>query len=148
MPFNPFTPDLLVEVDTTNNIFMGHFLVRYEFGGVESRVKPYGEGLVGLHYLFTQTSIGDDVDDDFTSTNFDDTAPSFGVGGGVLIGLVRGTGGLFRLDLNLGARYFFGGDAAYLTEGAVIRGDGTVTYDLSESDTNLLATNIGIIFSF
>jgi hypothetical protein len=144
-PIAPDIPELIVEVDTSNNILTAHFVARYEFGN--SRIRPYVEGLVGIHYLWTQTSIDDD-DDDISSTNFDDTTGSFGGGGGVLIGLFRPAGGMFGIDLDLGARLMFGGDARYLTEGSIIRENGTVTYLVSESETNLLITNFGVVFSF
>jgi hypothetical protein len=143
-PIAPDIPELIVEVDTSNNILTAHFVARYEFG--RSRLRPYVEGLVGIHYLWTQTSI-DDSDDDISSTNFDDTTGSFGGGGGILIGLFR-PAGAFGIDLDLGARLMSGGDARYLTEGSIIRENGTVTYLVSESSTNLLITNFGVVFSF
>lgn len=146
-PIGPDIPELTVEVDTTNNILTAHFLIRYEFGRYDSRVKPYVEGLAGLHYLWTQTSINDS-DDDISSTNFDDTTGSFGAGGGVLIGLHQHPSGAFRIDLDLEARFLAGGNASYLTEGSIIRNNGTVTYLVTESATNLFTTNFGIVFSF
>jgi hypothetical protein len=144
----PDLPDLIVDVDTTNNILTTHFLVRYEFGGVESRIKPYLEGLIGFHYLWTQTSVDDSTEGTLSSTNFSDTTGSFGAGAGVLIGLYRAAGGVLRIDLDLGARWLSGGDARYLTEGAIIRENGTITYLVSESETNLVTANIGVLFSF
>jgi hypothetical protein len=147
-PLGPDIPDVIVEVDTNNNILMAHFLVRYEFGRLEARVKPYAEGLVGIHYLWTQTSIDDSDDDDFATTNFDDTTGSFGAGGGVLIGLYHAPIGAFNIDLDLGVRFMAGGEARYLTEGSIIRDNGNVTYLVSESDTHIITTNFGVIFSF
>lgn len=146
-PISPEIPELIVDVNTSNNILAAHFLVRYEFGKYESRIRPYAEGLVGLHYLWTQTSI-DDSNDEISSTNFDDSTGSFGAGGGVLIGLYRAEVGFFRFDLELGARWLKGGDASYLTEGSIIRENGNVTYVVTESSTNLFITNFGIVFSF
>jgi hypothetical protein len=103
--------------------------------------------LVGLHYLWTQTSIDDD-DDDISSTNFDDTTGSFGAGGGVLVGLYRAPMGAFDIDLDIGVRFLAGGEARYLTEGSIIRENGNVTYLVSESDTHLFTANFGVMFSF
>jgi hypothetical protein len=145
-PISPDIPELIVEVDTSNNILAAHFLVRYEFGRYESRIRPYAEGLVGLHYLWTQTSI-DDSDDDISSTNFDDSTGSFGGGGGVLIRLNNAVDP-FQIDLELGARFLAGGNASYLTEGSIIRENGNVIFRVTESETNLLVTNFGVVFSF
>ncbi|MCI0445876.1 outer membrane beta-barrel protein, partial [bacterium] len=62
---SPDIPELIVDVQTSNNILATHFLARYEFLRYESRIRPYVEGLVGLHYLWTQTSI-DDSDDEIS----------------------------------------------------------------------------------
>lgn len=146
-PLSPDIPELIVDVNTSNNILAAHFVVRYEFGRYESRIRPYAEGLAGIHYLWTQTSI-DDSDDEISSTNFDDSAGSFGAGGGLLIGLHRTEVGYFRFDLDLGVRLLNGGDASYLTEGSIIRENGTVTYVVTKSSTNLFITNFGVVFSF
>ncbi|MCI0446511.1 hypothetical protein L0152_25290, partial [bacterium] len=95
----------------------------------------------------TQTSI-DDSDDMISSTNFDDSTGSFGGGGGVLIGLHHSAASPFHIDLELGARWLSGGDASYLTEGSIIRENDTVKYVVTESATNLLITNFGVVFSF
>jgi len=146
-PLSPDIPEVIVDVNTSNNILAAHFLVRYEFGKYESRFRPYAEGLVGLHYLWTQSRV-DNSDNDIISTNFDDTTGSFGAGGGLLIGLYNPAVGAFRFDLELGARWLAGGDASYLTEGSIIRENGTVSYVVTESSTNLLVTNFGVVFSF
>jgi hypothetical protein len=146
-PLSPDIPEVIVDVNTSNNILAAHFLVRYEFGKYESRIRPYAEGLVGLHYLWTQSSV-DTSDDDIITTNFDDTTGSFGAGGGVLIGLYNPGVSAFRIDLDLGARWLSGGDASYLTEGSIIHDNGTVRYVVTESSTNLFITNFGVLFSF
>lgn len=146
-PLSLDIPELIVDVHTSNNILAAHFLTRYEFARYESRIRPYVEGLVGLHYLWTQTSI-DDSDEGISSTNFDDSTGSFGGGGGVLIGLHHSAASPFQIDLDLGARWLSGGDAIYLTEGSIIREIDTVRYVVTESATNLLITNFGVVFSF
>lgn len=146
-PLSPDIPEVIVDVNTSNNILAAHFLVRYEFGKYGSRIRPYAEGLVGLHYLWTQSKV-DNSNDDIITTNFDDTTGSFGAGGGVLIGLYNPEVGAFRFDLELGARWLAGGNASYLTEGSIIHENGTVSYLVTESSTNLFITNFGVIFSF
>lgn len=81
--FNPNIPEVRVAVVTDYDIFTGHLFLRYEVpNGV---IRPYIDGLVGFNYLFTQTRIEDrdDFDEIASDTNFDDTAFSYGVGGGL-----------------------------------------------------------------
>jgi hypothetical protein len=150
-PLSPTIPDLVVTVDTTNNILPTHFLVRYDPLPITRRFRPYAEGVFGLNYLWTQTSIRDS-DDDISSTNLSDTVLSGGVGGGVLVRLAQAgisdENPAFSIDLKLGARYLWGGNAEYLTEDSIhIDGD-SVTYFVRRSSTNLFCADIGIAFSF
>src|SRR5262245_18211267 len=130
-PFSPDIPEVIVDVNTSNNILAAHFLVRYELGKYDSRIRPFAGGLVGLHYLWTQAKV-DNSNDDIISTSFDDTTGSFVAGGGVLIGLHNPEVGPFRFDLELGARWLAGGNASYLTEGSIIHENGNVTYLVTE----------------
>lgn len=150
-PFSDTVPDLLLTVDTTNNILLGDVLVRYQPGPSTRAVRPYIEGVIGFNYLWTQTSIRNS-DDDISSTNYNDTALSVGPGGGVFLrlhqGAFVGAEPAYSIDLNVGVRYLFGGEARYLKEGSIIRDNGSVLYVPSKSNTNLLLTDFGIVFSF
>jgi hypothetical protein len=152
-PFSYAIPDVIVRVSTTNNILLAHAFVRLQ--PREGAVRPYVEGLVGLKYLFTRTSIdSDDWDDDTASyTNLDDLTPSYGVGAGVHVRLWqsrarRGHGNPAQLSLNLGARYLWGGDAEYLKKGSIWRQEGEVFYDIHRSTTDLLTPQVGISVRF
>ena len=152
VPFSSTIPDVLVRVDTSNNILLSHFVVRYQPGAYNRAFRPYVEGLIGLQYLWTQTSVNGNGSDQFTSTNYSDSAFSPGLGGGADVRLFRGgwngSSPAFGMDLNLGVRYLFGGNASYLTEGSILRHDDTVTYFVSSSPTHLLTLGAGIVFSF
>lgn len=151
-PFSPTIPDVLVRVDTSNNVLLTHFVVRYQPGSDRRAFRPYAEGLIGLHYLWTQTSIHGNGSDQITSTNFSDTTLSAGAGAGAFVRLLRGgwngSSSAFTLDLDVGMRYLYGGRARYLTEGSIIRSDDSVTYLVNRSRTDLLTLDTGIVFGF
>jgi hypothetical protein len=148
---SPTIPDVVVSVDTTNNILLTHFLLRYQ-PPISSRVvRPYVEGLVGFNYLWTQTSLGGGSDQ-ITSTNFSDSAISYGAGAGMSLCLHQGGmpsySPAYRVDLNLGVRYLFGGQAEYLNEGAIRTVNGDVYYSVNRSNTDLLVATVGVGFTF
>lgn len=150
-PFSYTIPDVYVDVVTSNNIFLGHFLVRLR--PPTGPVRPYAEALFGMKYLFTTTEIRNEwyYDDDpiAVSTNFDDAAPSYGLGGGIDLQISRGGGrGRPALMLHAGVRYLFGGEAAYLREGSIRREVGRVRYDVARSETDLLINEFGISMRF
>ena len=150
-PFSTTIPDVEVEVKTTNNIVMGHLLLRAQVK--QGPIRPYAEGLVGFNYLFTETKI-EDVDDEeeiASSTNLDDGVFSYGAGGGVMLrlytGKVKKTKTLSIL-LNLGVRYILGGEAEYLKEGSIKRVNGRVVFDKIKSKTDLLTARFGVAVEF
>ena len=150
----PTIPDLIVDVTTTNSILLGHLFFRLQ--PPQGRFRPYLDGLVGLNYLTTDTSLDEhnDWDDDqISSNNFNDLALSYGMGGGIMVSLVEfrrvGSGRrVLSLDLDFGVRYLKGGEAEYLKKGSIHREDGSVTYDVYRSRTDLLKANVGVTFSF
>lgn len=152
-PFSTTIPDVTVEVVTTNNIVNGHLFFRLQPPG--GSFRPYVDGLVGFKYLFTDTRIrneGFDDEDIARSTNFDDAALSYGPGAGVQA-RIWGAGadraeGPYGVYIDLGARYLFGTQAQYLKEGSIRREGTNVTFDVAESETNLLLFQIGVALSF
>lgn len=149
-PWSYSIPDVGVDVVTSNNIFLGHLLVRLR--PPSGPIRPYVDGLIGMKYLFTTTEIRDDwyYDDVLaTSTNFDDAAPSWGVGGGIDVQITRGRGrGRGSLMFHAGVRYLFGGQADYLLEGSIRRDYGRVSYDVFRSETNLMINEFGLVLRF
>lgn len=149
---SPTIPDVLVTVDTTNNILPVYFLLRYQPGPTNRAFRPYAEGLFGFQYLWTQTSVNNS-NDDISSTNLSDTVWSAGAGGGFFLRLKQGGIGsspdpAYSIDLKFGARYLWGGTADYLTEDSIVIEDGSAVYFVKRSSTNLVAVNIGVAFSF
>ncbi|GAB5520709.1 MAG: hypothetical protein RhofKO_29600 [Rhodothermales bacterium] len=152
-PFSNTIPDVTVDVTTTNSMANGHFVLRLQ--PANGPVRPYVDGLVGFKYFSTTTSIEDQFDYDepiASSTNFDDIALSYGVGGGVQVPLYTGPfgddGSIGTVALNLGARFLWGGEAEYLRRGAIERGDGSYTVFPTRSTTDLLIPQLGVSFHF
>ncbi len=150
-PFSTTIPDVRVDVETTNNIFMGHLFLRVQ--PQTGTFQPYLEGLFGFKYLFTRTSIENLATNESiaSSTNFDDFASSYGLGGGLDIRVYakEETGKRLRvLYIHLGTRYLLGSSAEYLERGSITRQDGEVVFDVTRSRTDLITPQIGVTFTF
>ncbi len=148
-PFSNTIPDVRVRVETTNNIFQTHFVLRLQ--PPRGAVRPFADGLVGVKYLFTQTQIDSEGfngnDPIASSTNFDDFALSYGVGGGLAFDLYRPTGEnqeVRAVVLTVGAQYLLGAEADYLQEGSIRREDGDIAFDVDRSRTTLLEPYLGV----
>ena len=156
-PFSTTIPDVTVDVETSNNIVLGHLFLRLQ--SPVGKFRPYVEGLVGFNYLFTRTTIKNESltnDEVASSTNFDDATMSYGTGGGVLIRVYDGrykkrTEGRKEIDgvfIDFRVRYFSGGEAEYLKEGSIRRPNSQVEYDVEKSRTDLLTFHLGVVLSF
>ncbi len=146
-PFSTTIPDVTVDVETNNYILIGHLVLRIQ--PPAGPFRPYAEGVIGFHYLFTQTTIESREEDIASDTNFDDGVFSYGGGGGIMFMVYEGgTGKPVNIYIDLGARYLKGGEARYLKEGSIRREDGRVLYDIEESKTDLLAIHIGATVQF
>lgn len=152
-PFSTTTPNVFVDVNTSNNFFLGHLIVRGQPN--TGTVRPYLQGMLGLNYLFTRTKIenssnpGDEI---ASSEDLSDNAFSYGGGGGILF-LVwtqdeEEGDGVREVLIDVGARYVKGNEARYLKEGSIRYAGGRVIYDVSESKTDLLELQIGVALRF
>lgn len=139
-------PNVRVRVQTDNNIFLSHFLLRLQ--PRRGRVRPYADGLIGLKRLFTRTSIRDTFDDEELagSTDLSDTTLSYGFGGGIQIQLNSRDKPAILLDGKV--RYLRGGQADYLRKGSIRQVNGGVVYDVLSSRTDVVAVQIGVTFRF
>lgn len=153
---SPNIPEVTVDVNTSNNIFMSHVLLRLQ-SPRRAFVKPYLIGMFGFNYLFTETTIKDeddwgDDDDNYSSTNFDDITFSYGGGGGLAIKVYDGYGknssGLDAVNIDIGLRFIAGGEAEYLKKGDILRDDGNIKYNTNKSTTDLLTIHVGVSFDF
>lgn len=146
-PFSTTIPDVTVDVETNNYILLGHAVLRIQ--PPAGPFRPYAEGVIGFHYLFTQTTIKSREEDIASDTNFDDGVFSYGGGGGIMLQVYDGgSSKSVRVYIDAGARYLKGGKARYLKEGSIRREDGRVLYDVEESETDLLAIHIGATVQF
>lgn len=153
-PFSQTIPDVTVEVETSYNLIQFHGLARFQPID-EGLFQPYLDGLIGLNYLYTETSVRDEDDSEdseiASSKNFEDTVFSYGGGGGIQIAVHRSVdddGDVVEVLIDLNARYISGGKARYLKEGAITIEEMTVIYDVSESRTDLVTAQIGIGIRF
>jgi hypothetical protein len=143
-------PDVLVDVRSTNALVAWNVFLRLQ--PPDGVLRPYLDVFAGLHFLSTDTRIGNhDGDDgdgyDSSVNNSTDTAFAYGVGAGVMFPVIRfvrrdgRTAG--RLDVDLGVRYTKGGRAEYLVETGM-----PGVFDTRLSRTDLLTLSAGLSFSF
>lgn len=102
-----------IDVDlntTTDLVRLGLF---GQYGPRLGLVRPYAEGLLGIHLLNTNTKIPDDSNrSDDTKTHKESVAPAAGVAVGIEIGLYDVPGR--SVGLLLEGRHTYGGTAEYL----------------------------------
>jgi hypothetical protein len=144
VPLSPSVGRVRVDVNTSNNIFV--MSIGPQIMLPSGDFRPYLNGSAGLSYFFTHSSVeGDDDYEPFaSSTNFDDAAFSWSVGGGLYVPLRRGRK---PISLDLGAQYHANGEVRYLREGSIQEdGAGRVSFDPIRSHTNLLTYRLGVTF--
>ena len=145
-------PDVTVDVDTENALAQFMLLLRAQ--PRKGDLRPYADALAGWNYLYTQTTIRNASNDEevASSTNLDDNAFAYGFGGGTLIKIYDGSrnqgGGPLQVFIDLNFRYVVGGEAEYLKEGSIWREGGQVTFDISESKTNIATARVGVTANF
>ena len=145
-PLGPTIPEVTVKVQTNNNIFLNHFLLRLQ--PREGRVRPYADGLIGLKYLSTSTSVSDTRGGEAIAStkNFSDTAFSYGYGGGLQVRLARTARSEILFDSKI--HYLRGGRAEYLREGSIRQVDGGLVFDVFSSRTDIIGLQFGVTFHF
>ena len=138
-------PNITVNVKATNDILGGHFFVRLQSN--QGVVRPYLEGLLGVHNLFTETQIKNGTGNEVIarSTNQKDSAFSYGTGAGLMIRVSKTDNDIKEVFINLRVRYLFGGEADYLS---FRREDGQVSIDFNNSRTDLITFQLGVAFTF
>ena len=144
VPLSLTLPEFPVELSTDKDLLQVLFTTRVQRH--QGPLRPYIEGSAGLHYVFTHSSI--DLDRGFDDTlagvtNFDDYAPSLGVGAGLIVPIND------WLSLDTQLRWSYGGVAEYLTEGFIDPERGRVTAaDIRRSRTDVLNVLIRLGFAF
>ena len=135
------------EVETSNSIFWGSIGPQITLPA--GPVRPYGNVAIGAMDFTTRSSVrgtGDYEGETFASTeNQSDATRTWIFGGGLYIPL-RGNLSLMKIDI--GGRYFTGGDATYLRRGAIRDNpDGTITMFPSHSKTDQVTWHIGVSYT-
>ena len=100
----PAVPEVLTDVNTTNNLLLTHAVARVQ--PQPGRVRPYVEGLFGFRYVFTRTSFTNPDEGTSGSTLLGDFAPSAAAGAGLTVELVSNRDA--RLNLDFGGRLLAG----------------------------------------
>ena len=143
----PEIPNATLSVSTTNYMVPMHPRLRAQRRG--GRWRPYADALFGGNLISTDTSIDCSANNDSTcsggnsATNAEDFVLNVGGGGGVMIGFSERPR-VPRLDVSF--RYLRGGEATYLTKGAIRRDGSAAIFDLSRSRTDMVVLYIGAVF--
>jgi hypothetical protein len=143
IPFQPITGRIRLDLETDNRI--GFAAIGTQLQIPDGWIRPYANAAIAVTNFSTQSSLSgsDDSFETITSTNASDNSHAWIFGGGVTIPFGRFSTGA----LNIGARYFYGGTATYLTEGDIIDNpDGTITLNPRNSKTDLVLWQLGASF--
>lgn len=156
VPLSLTIPDVRVGVTTSNNLAQGLAVLRLQVPS--GAVRPYVDGVAGLTYLFTETSVGDDrygydgYGEPLSSVNYDDVAFVTGAGVGVQVALGSFTdddGDRTAVALDARVRYLSGREATFLGRGDIDRyTDGTIRVYPRRSRTDFVAPHLGVTFTF
>lgn len=139
-----------VTTSASNNIFLGHLVVRLQpFRGA---FQPYVDALGGWKYFMTRLKVDGDVivfrQGLSQEAHVTDYALSYGVGGGFELRLYEHSSRWSKtpanVSLHAGLRYLFGTDAAYAAEGSMREIGGRIVIDEIESRTDMIVPHFGI----
>ncbi len=139
-----------VHTNISNNILMGHLVLRLE--PLEGMFRPYVDGLAGVKYFAARLGVESDVvvfrrglSQDATVTDY---AFSYGVGGGIELMLYEHASHwrteTADVSLHVGVRYLFGTRASYVAESSVHEVDGELIAQRVSSRTDLIVPQLGL----
>ncbi|MBS1911501.1 MAG: hypothetical protein JST22_05910 [Bacteroidetes bacterium] len=150
-PFSLSIPEVSLRVATSHNLAMGHAFVRLQ--PASGGIRPYIDGVAGIHDLFTTTSVNDATGT--SSTNKSDIVFAYGGRAGIMVpvyqcrdGGVQCGDGCSAVMIDIGAGYLRGATGEYLRDGGIHRDNGNVTYDITSSETNLITGHLGVVVQF
>ncbi len=135
------------EVETSNSIFWG--AIGPQLMVPVGPVRPYGNVAIGIMDFSTNSAVrgtGQYQGETFASSqNQSDDTHTWIFGGGLYIPFY---GKLSMLSLDIGGRYFTGGEATYLREGAIRDNpDGSITLFPSHSKTDQVTWHVGVSYT-
>lgn len=138
----PTTGRVSLDVKTGNQIGFGSIGAQLQIP--DGWFRPYANAAFAPTYFWTESSISatDNSYDFASTTNQDDWSHAWVFGGGLMIPFGKSMGAL-----NLGAKYFYGGQATYLREGDITDNpDGSITINPRRSETDLVLWQVGVSF--
>jgi hypothetical protein len=147
-------PEVRLDVDTFNNI--GQTLLFVRLQPRRGAVMTYVEGLAGISYLWTDTTIsGHDFpwNEISSDTNFDAFTVAAGAGAGLSIHLGRRRvqdPDRKRKDifLDFKVRYMAGGRAEYLKQGSIVVEGNEFSYTTERSATSFITAQAAFLWFF
>lgn len=141
VPLFPISGRINVDIETTNQIAWGAIGTQLQIP--DGWLRPYANASIAVTDFFTESSLSgsDNSFEPISTQNHGDASSAWIFGGGVNIPF----GGKFTNGmLNLGARYYFGGEATYLRRGDILDNpDGTITINPRRSKTDLVLWQVG-----
>ncbi len=144
IPYQPLTGRIELDLETTNSIAWGAIGGQLQIP--DGWFRPYANASIAYTHFATTSSLkGSNDNYEYASTtNQSDGSRAWIFGGGVVIPF----GNRYALGgLNLGARYYYGGEATYLNEGDITDNpDGSVTLNRRRSKTDLVLWQLGVSF--
>jgi len=148
-----------IRLKTTNNTHLLHAMVRFS-PNVTSRVQPYFDGLIGLSIFKTLTKLNTNFLDATlcaVSLALDDTEPLcvetevFATFNDVVFSYGGALGFIIGKDWitwDVRVTYLIGGKAEYVQPGSVEYNGLNITYNTTQSKTNLLIPQFGMTIFF
>ncbi len=144
IPYQPLTGRIELDLETTNSIAWaaigGHLQIP------DGWIRPYANASIAYTHFSTKSSLkgSNDSYEYASTTNQSDGSRAWIFGGGLVIPF----GNRYSLGgVNLGARYYYGGQATYLREGDITDNpDGSVTLNPRNSKTDLVLWQLGVSF--
>lgn len=140
--FSPFSGRVTADVITTNTI--GWISLGPQFTFPVGPVRPYANAAFAITNFRTTSALQDrQTNERFAVTdNASDFASAVVFGSGVYIPL---GGRASSAMLTLGGKYYYGGEATYLTEGGIQDNpDGTLTLSPTRSRTDFVIWQLGV----
>lgn len=133
-----------VELDLTTTNSIAYLNVGPQIMVPRGPVRPYANAAIGFSYFATTSQVeGSGNDEPFaSSSNFSDITFAWATGGGLLIPVSAGE---TPVAIDLGVRYHSNGQVEYLKKGDITDNpDGSISYQPTRSEANLLTFQIGV----
>jgi hypothetical protein len=140
-PLTPTIPRIWVDVTTDNIIASGFIGPQITVG--RGALRPYLHGGFGFSYFSTHSKIHGDphYHGGIGTTNFDDWTPALTGGGGFYLALSR------TVMIDMAVQYVHNGRVEYMREGGIYEDpDGSLWYEVIESEVNLWTWRLGVSF--